>query len=305
MKKLGYAVSALFTWVAVLTALLGSSTVHAVGPPSLDGFLQEHGLADVFESNPLLQVMANRWDSLTQAQGYLYGLVAYNDKNNPVRPGLLDSFCRMALLRDKMKPIRNEIFRRTNNDLLIRETLRIAVVESRFKKYERLGRSREQGWSICACRVRSENITLPDITPKMEAYLARASYNLAKRHLMKGDKEAALEWFKKTRTTGEVYDNSLAFLVVLIHGPDPDLAARIDKRYLRLDRIDDPRALAYLARFRITQKGYGLAVRACKRCLEVKPGDGECFRLLDLAKDAQTRAALGFEDFFAEQESRD
>ena len=291
-----------FISVCLVVTLIsfGAMEVWATEPPSFDAFLEEKGLTPIFESTPLLKAMANRWEAVAESGFFLYGFIAYREKNKRVKPSVLDSFCRMALLRNKMRSLETEIIIRNKDELLVKEVLKIAVAEGQVKNYKRLGQVRRDGWSACACRLRPEDISLPDVAPNLDKYLARASYNLAKSCLEREDKRTALEWFKQTRTTREVYDNSLAFLVVLIHGLDPDLSARIEERFLRLDRIDDPQALAYLARFRIANEEFKPAIATCQRCLEIQPDEGECLYLLGQAEDAQTRAGLGFEAFFSE-----
>ena len=153
----------IFILLAVVLAvlILGPALARGAGPPGLDSFLQKNGLTGIFRSRPLVQAMAGRWEAAASSGGYLYGLAAYHHKNHPAKQSLMASFCRLAVLRQKMKPLETRINQKTKDGLWAAEALRLAVVECRIRNFRVLGLDRSDGWSICACRVRPEGITLP------------------------------------------------------------------------------------------------------------------------------------------------
>lgn len=291
---------------AAVMIVLQGVLAAAAQPPSFVDFLKDKGLIEIFETEqPFFRAMTGRWEKAVEAEGYLYGLVIYNGKNHPVPSGLLDSFCRLALVRKKMRPLTTQISKKMKNGLLLTEIIEIIGVESTVRNFQRIGQDRKAGWSACACRVSHDDITLPDMATNEPVYLARAYYNLARRALKSGNRVEALKWFKKTRTDRQVYDNSLAFLTPLVYSLDTHLAAQIDQRYLRVNRVTDPDALAFLAEFRITRKSFPKAIAACRRCLEINPDQADCGRLLVEAKNAKAIEELAFDAFFPESQKRE
>lgn len=286
--------------VGLAVLLVRPAAAPADGPPSLEPFLREHGLAEVFRSRPLTQAMASRWEAVASSGGFLHGLVAYHDKNRPAKPGLMAFFCRLAILRHKMKPLEEQVAQKTGDGRWVEEVLRLAVVECRIRDFKTLALARMEGWSVCVCRIRPQDIILPDPPPKPETYLARAAYNLGRAALNKGDQALALEWFKQTRTAPEVYRNSLAYLVPLIHTRDRDLAAQVDRKFLRPSRVDDPQALAYLTRFRMSAGQTEAAGETCARCLELDPDHRECRALMNSVNQARMQEGLAYDNFFSQ-----
>ena len=85
----------------------------------------------------------------------------------------------------------------------------------------------------------------------------------------------------------------------LIHARDADLSARVDREFLRLDRVDDPEALAYLAGFRVSGQQPEAAQETCRRCLELDSGNEQCAAILDSLNQTLMDQGLAYENFFS------
>lgn len=292
--------------IAASIAVISSptSSVEATeGEAVIGRFAQaDTRLSELLPTGELRTLSRNRSEFFAERDGWHYGIAAYRLDADRTPPSLMPILCKVALVRKYLVTLEQELVLQSVDDTLHDGILELAVGETRIRRVERLTEAQLDRWRLYACRVRDTDIQPVDYLARVDGYVARTSYNLAKQFLARGENDMALALLKNTTKDMGVYQNAVAYIVPLVSAVAPDMAQRLDQQRLQLEHIDDPEALVFLGQYRLRQAHPELALQTFERCLTLSSDYAPCLEGRDAAYSAsvvrERKRALDYDTFF-------
>lgn len=276
--RAGPRTSVLLGWLVLVPLLAHSGEgEHAVRLGQL--LSSQTGVPTALSDTPVRMATSRRAEAYAeQGDRAFAGILLITDGSIPpaTARNLGESACRFVFVRQVLAGLDTEWVNPAVQQPLLNTVVGINSGEFEFVGFRRLQGSVEEGAIFQTCSAPLSALERARAAVVRDNTVGVAAYQLGKDYLRRGERSVALTLFKQSRTAPSVYPNALAFMIPLLWDEAPEIAATLEQEYLKLERMTDAAAAAFLASEYIARGDQAHAEAMYRVCIAIDPTNRHC-----------------------------
>ncbi len=229
-------------WATALALVVQSAYASNDAELSLDRAIQKDpNLAAIFSRSKPTSISEFRAEIVADDGVTRYAAVTFRDNPNGGK-----MFCHAALSRPESTQFVERVTRKIGDQMIAEEILRHTSSSATMRQIQDKSLAGIDGYGVVACQVALYDLIAP-VEPAIDPEtISATSYSVAKRLYFAGRREEALERLRQLRST-PIYNNAVLFVVAILSQSNPDMALKLRKQGVDLDKVTDNDALTAYA----------------------------------------------------------